>query len=108
MPRIDLRVLVVDNGDGSVDAIAASFRSTGIPYTRLDLNDPGRPAVTAAFLSDTVNGTPRAKYQGVVLPARPRSARTPAAEHGDGPSGPTASRRSTPTPGRTPDGLVGQ
>ncbi|MGW0190447.1 hypothetical protein ACWDV7_32560 [Streptomyces sp. NPDC003362] len=67
-PRIDLRVLVVDNGDGSVEAITAQLESTGIPYTTLDLNDPGRPAVTEAFLSDTVNGRPRARFQGVVLP----------------------------------------
>ncbi|WP_043500222.1 hypothetical protein [Streptomyces glaucescens] len=68
VPRIDLRVLVVDNGDSSVDAVTAELRSTGIPYTRLDLNDPDRPAVTAGFLGDTVDGTPRARYQGVVLP----------------------------------------
>ncbi|MFF9281985.1 hypothetical protein [Streptomyces griseosporeus] len=67
-PRIDLKVLVVDNGDSSVQAIAAQLRSTGIPYTTVNLNDPGRPVVDAAFLADTVNGTPRAKYQGVVLP----------------------------------------
>ncbi|MGY1582604.1 hypothetical protein [Streptomyces sp. MN13] len=67
-PRIDLKVLVVDNGDGSVEAVTAQLESTGIPYTTLDLNDPGRPAVTEAFLSDTVNGRPRAKFQGVVLP----------------------------------------
>ncbi|MFI9149195.1 hypothetical protein [Streptomyces sp. NPDC053367] len=67
-PRIDLRVLLVDNGDSAVRAIAAQLRSTGVPYTTLDLSDPGRPAVTDAFLSDTVNGTPRAKFQGVVLP----------------------------------------
>jgi hypothetical protein len=67
-PRIDLKVLVVDNGDSSVRAIAAQLKSTGIPYTTVNLNDPGRPAVTESFLSDTVNGRPRAKYQGVVLP----------------------------------------
>ncbi|WP_328428262.1 hypothetical protein [Streptomyces sp. NBC_00443] len=67
-PRIDLRVLVVDNGDAPVQAITAQLRSTGIPYTTVDLTDAGRPTVTAAFLSDTVGGTPRAKYQGVVLP----------------------------------------
>lgn len=67
-PRIDLRVLVVDNGDSPVRAITARLRSTGIPYTTVDLTDAGRPTITAAFLSDTVNGTPRAKYQGVVLP----------------------------------------
>jgi hypothetical protein len=67
-PRVDLRVLVVDNGDSSVGAITAQLRSTGVPYTTVDLDDPGRPAVTGAFLSDTVNGHPRARYQGVVLP----------------------------------------
>ncbi|MFF7165077.1 hypothetical protein ACFZBP_27540 [Streptomyces sp. NPDC008086] len=67
-PRIDLRVLVVDNGDSPVRAIIAQLKSTGIPYTTVDLNDANRPAITATFLSDTVNGTPRAKYQGVVLP----------------------------------------
>ncbi|MGW6733490.1 hypothetical protein [Streptomyces sp. NPDC055013] len=67
-PRIDLRVLVVDNGDAPVQAITAQLKSTGIPYTTVDLTDADRPTVTAAFLSDTVNGTPRAKYQGVVLP----------------------------------------
>ncbi|WP_257004508.1 hypothetical protein [Streptomyces sp. SA15] len=66
--RIDLKVLVVDNGDSPVQAITAQLESTGIPYTTVDLTDPDRPAITQAFLSDTVNGTPRAKYQGVVLP----------------------------------------
>ncbi|WP_228473037.1 hypothetical protein [Streptomyces cyaneochromogenes] len=68
VPRIDLKVLVVDNGDSPVQAITAQLRSTGIPYTTVDLNDASRPTITATFLSDTVNGTPRAKYQGVVLP----------------------------------------
>ncbi|MDT7847466.1 hypothetical protein [Streptomyces justiciae] len=67
-PRIDLKVLVVDNGDSPVQAITAQLRNTGIPYTTVDLNDADRPAITAAFLADTVNGTPRARYQGVVLP----------------------------------------
>ncbi|WP_052424491.1 hypothetical protein [Streptomyces fulvoviolaceus] len=67
-PRIDLKVLVVDNGDSPVDAITAQLESTGIPYTTIDLTDANRPTITDAFLSDTVNGTPRAKYQGVVLP----------------------------------------
>ncbi|MFI7497336.1 hypothetical protein ACIBVL_02270 [Streptomyces sp. NPDC049687] len=67
-PRIDLRVLVVDNGDSPVQAITAQLKSTGIPYTIVDLNSASRPTITAAFLADTVNGTPRAKFQGVVLP----------------------------------------
>ncbi|MEU0387626.1 hypothetical protein [Streptomyces chartreusis] len=67
-PRIDLKVLVVDNGDSPVRAVTAQLRSTGVPYTTVDLNDTGRPKITESFLSDTVNGSPRAKYQGVVLP----------------------------------------
>ncbi|MFD5478160.1 hypothetical protein [Streptomyces hawaiiensis] len=67
-PRIDLKVLVVDNGDSPVKAVTAELKSTGVPYTTIDLNDSGRPKITASFLSDTVNGRPRAKYQGVVLP----------------------------------------
>ncbi|MFI1488135.1 hypothetical protein [Streptomyces sp. NPDC020747] len=67
-PRIDLLVLVVDNGDSPVEAVTEELKTTGIPYTTVDLNDSDRPAITEAFLSDTVNGTPRARYQGVVLP----------------------------------------
>ncbi|WP_055618700.1 hypothetical protein [Streptomyces phaeochromogenes] len=70
-PRIDLKVLVVDNGDSPVEAITEELKTTGIPYTTVDLNDSGRPAITEAFLSEPADGsggTPRAKYQGVVLP----------------------------------------
>ncbi len=67
-PRIDLRVLVVDNGDSPVRAVTAQLRSTGVPYTTIDLNDAARPRITESFLSDTVDGRPRARYQGVVLP----------------------------------------
>ena len=67
-PRVDLRVLVVDNGDSPVEAIAAQLDSTGVPYTTVDLNSADRPVITADFLSDTVDGRPRARFQGVVLP----------------------------------------
>ncbi|MFE2169985.1 hypothetical protein ACFXB3_33765 [Streptomyces sp. NPDC059447] len=67
-PRIDLKVLVVDDGGSSVEAITAELRDTGVPYTRVQLGAPGRPVIDAAFLGDTVDGRPRAKYQGVVLP----------------------------------------
>nr|WSW46197.1 hypothetical protein OG296_25565 [Streptomyces sp. NBC_01001] len=67
-PRIDLKVLVVDDGGSSVEAITAELRDTGVPYTRVLLGGSGRPVINAAFLSDTVDGRPRAKYQGVVLP----------------------------------------
>ncbi|GHJ93615.1 hypothetical protein SNE510_31340 [Streptomyces sp. NE5-10] len=67
-PRIDLTVLVVDDGGSAIEAITAELKGSGVPYRTLDLNDPGRPVLTPAFLSDTVDGRPRAKYQGVVLP----------------------------------------
>ncbi|MGW8779056.1 hypothetical protein ACWGNM_13405 [Streptomyces sp. NPDC055796] len=67
-PRIDLKVLVVDDGGSSVDAITAELRDTGVPYTRVLLGSSGRPVINAGFLADTVDGRPRAKYQGVVLP----------------------------------------
>ncbi|MFV0136425.1 hypothetical protein ACLGIH_24995 [Streptomyces sp. HMX87] len=67
-PRIDLEVLVVDDGGSPVRAIADRLESTGVPYTTVDLADPDRPRITETFLSDTVSGRPRAKYQGVVLP----------------------------------------
>ncbi|MFB7373489.1 hypothetical protein ACFC0D_26990 [Streptomyces sp. NPDC056222] len=68
VPRIDLTVLVVDDGGSAVEAITSELRSTGVPYRRVDLADSGRPVINAGFLSDTVSGRPRAKYQGVVLP----------------------------------------
>ncbi|MEV6401108.1 hypothetical protein AB0M39_41110 [Streptomyces sp. NPDC051907] len=67
-PRIDLTVLVVDDGGGAVAAIVSELKDTGVPYRTVDLDDPNRPVVDAAFLSDTVGGRPRAKYQGVVVP----------------------------------------
>ncbi|MFC9284528.1 hypothetical protein [Streptomyces collinus] len=67
-PRIDLRVLVVDDGGSPVGAITAQLKSEGVPYTTVDLDDSGRPTISDTFLSDTVGGRPRAKFQGVVLP----------------------------------------
>ncbi|MFB7515944.1 hypothetical protein [Streptomyces sp. NPDC056144] len=67
-PRIDLAVLVVDDGGSAVGAITAELKGSGVPFRRIDLNDPNRPVLDTAFLSDTVDGRPRAKYQGVVLP----------------------------------------
>jgi hypothetical protein len=66
--RVDLKVLVVDDGGPATAAIIAELASQGTPYTVVNLQDPGRPTITAAFLSDTVDGTPRAKFEGVVMP----------------------------------------
>ncbi|MEU4211891.1 hypothetical protein AB0F13_18110 [Streptomyces sp. NPDC026206] len=67
-PRVDLRVLVVDDGGPAVEAIRTELDTAGTPYTRVGLGDAGRPRIDDAFLSDTVDGRARAKYQGVVLP----------------------------------------
>ncbi|MEU8890975.1 hypothetical protein [Streptomyces sp. NPDC048442] len=67
-PRIDLRVLVVDDGGEAVGAVTDELRGTGVPFTTVKLGAAGRPVIDAAFLSDTVDGRPRAKFQGVVLP----------------------------------------
>ncbi|MFE0647623.1 hypothetical protein ACFVZH_03400 [Streptomyces sp. NPDC059534] len=68
VPRVDLTVLVVDDGGSAVEAITAELAGSGVPYRRIDLDDPNRPVLDTAFLSDTLDGRPRAKYQGVVLP----------------------------------------
>ncbi|MDJ0383283.1 hypothetical protein [Streptomyces sp. G-G2] len=67
-PRIDLKVLVVDDGGSSVQAITAELTGSGVPFTRVDLGSSSRPVINAAYLADTVDGRPRAKFQGVVLP----------------------------------------
>ncbi|WP_372405925.1 hypothetical protein [Streptomyces luteireticuli] len=68
IPRVDLRVLVVDDGGPATEAIGAELTAAGTPYTTVRLADSGRQRIDAAFLSDTVDGRPRAKFQGVVLP----------------------------------------
>ncbi|MFF4173099.1 hypothetical protein [Streptomyces sp. NPDC001744] len=67
-PRVDLRVLVVTDGGPATDAIAAELDAAGTPYTTVDLNRADRPVIDDAYLSDTVDGGPRAKFQAVVLP----------------------------------------
>ncbi|MEU4492312.1 hypothetical protein AB0F96_02330 [Streptomyces sp. NPDC023998] len=67
-PRIDLKVLLVDDGGPATAAIAAELDGSGTPYTLLDLHQAGRAVIDAGFLADTVGGRPRAKYQAVVLP----------------------------------------
>ncbi|MCK2240527.1 MULTISPECIES: hypothetical protein [unclassified Crossiella] len=66
--RIDLNVLVVTDGGSSAEAIRSALVNEGVPNTVVRLADAQRPVLTAAFLSDTVNSTRRAKFQAVVLP----------------------------------------
>ncbi|MFC4332975.1 hypothetical protein ACFPC0_35485 [Streptomyces andamanensis] len=67
-PRVDLRTLIVSDGGPSTGAIAAELDAAGTPYTEIDLTRAGRPVIDAAFLADTVDGRPRARFQAVVLP----------------------------------------
>jgi hypothetical protein len=66
--RIDLRVLLVTNGDPNVEAIHSELATEGVPTTVVDLNNAARQTITPDFLSDTVATGPRAKYESVVLP----------------------------------------
>ncbi|WP_432834634.1 hypothetical protein [Dactylosporangium sp. CA-092794] len=66
--RIDLRVLVLDDGTTGVDTLRAQLDREGVPYDALTLGADTRPAITPAFLADTAGGVRRAKYQGVILP----------------------------------------
>lgn len=63
--RIDLRVLVVDDGGPSVAAIAQTLSTEMVPFTRISLANANRPVITPAFLFES---TQRAKFQAVVLP----------------------------------------
>lgn len=67
-PRIDLRVLVLDDGDPGTEAMRAQLRSTGTPHTTVELDAADRPTLDADFLSTTTDGRPHARYQGVVAP----------------------------------------
>ena len=66
--RIDLKVLVVTDGGATVSAIEKRLEREGVPHQTVRLNDADRPVIDADFLSGTVDGTPRAKFQAVVLP----------------------------------------
>lgn len=68
-PRVDLTVLVVTDGTPWVQAISQQLSSEGVPTTVVDLTSSTRPTITSAFLSDQLaDGTPHAKFQGVVVP----------------------------------------
>lgn len=66
--RIDLRVLVLDDGGTGVDMLRAQLDREGVPYDALQLGAAGRAQITPAFLADSVSGVRRAKFQGVIVP----------------------------------------
>ncbi|GAA2514051.1 hypothetical protein [Pilimelia columellifera] len=65
--QIDMKLLVITDGRSNVGAVTATLEQEGVPYTIVDTRDANRPKITEAFLSDTVGGRPRAKFQAVVL-----------------------------------------
>lgn len=65
--RLDLVVLVLDDGGPQVDAIISELELRGVPRTIVDLADPGRPVIDAAFLAGETDGVPHGHFQAVVL-----------------------------------------
>ena len=65
--RVDLRVLVFNDGTAGVDLVQAQLDREGVPYDAIALG-PNRTPITAAYLADSVGGVRRAKYQGIVMP----------------------------------------
>jgi hypothetical protein len=67
---VDLKVLVVTDGSGAVEAIRQQLANEGVPATVVNLHRPGRHRITTAFLSRTLpNGTKGGNFDGVVLPS---------------------------------------
>jgi hypothetical protein len=66
--RVDLTVLVVIDNGAAAQGIAEELDVEGVPHVTVDLRDSHRPTIDDAFLSDTVDTGPRAKFQAVVLP----------------------------------------
>jgi len=62
--RVDLRVLVVDDGGPSTTAMIGELGAEGVPATVVSLASPSRPTITSAFLG---SGS-EAFFEGVVLP----------------------------------------
>ena len=52
--RIDLKVLVLTDGSSPVEAIRTELDTEGVPYTSIDLTNPSRQQLTAAYLAGSV------------------------------------------------------
>lgn len=66
--RIDLKVLVLTDGSGPVEAIRSELGTEGVPYTAIDLTSSSRQQLTAAYLAGTAGGVPEAHFEAVVMP----------------------------------------
>ena len=62
-------MLVLTDGSAWVEGIRQQLDAEGVPSTVVNLADPARPVITPAFLSGQLaDGTPHAKFDGVVVP----------------------------------------
>ena len=66
--RVELRVLVLSAGDVGTDLLKSGLREVGVPFTEVDLARVDRPAITEAFLSESLGSVRRARFQAVVAP----------------------------------------
>jgi hypothetical protein len=62
--RLDLRVLVLDDGSAWVDALRSQLVVEGVPFGAVDLTSSSRPVIDSAFLSSGDHGM----YQAVIAP----------------------------------------
>ena len=67
--RIDMKVLVLGTSTTEPDLVSwqDALQREGVPYETI-ITSAGHAPITAATLSDTIaNGTPEAKYQGIIV-----------------------------------------
>jgi hypothetical protein len=68
--QVNLELLVISAADVGTAAIVAGLREAGVPFREIDLNDPTRPRIDDAFLSEAPGMfVRRAKFQAVVAPS---------------------------------------
>jgi hypothetical protein len=63
---VDLKVLVVTDGNLAVEAVRQELASEGMPVTVINLHSSSRPKITSSFLARTPRG---GNFDGVVLPS---------------------------------------
>ena len=66
--RMDLRVLVLDDGDSGVAAIKARLVEEGVPMTVVDLWAADRPTLTNTYLVGRDRDGAYGRFAGVVMP----------------------------------------
>lgn len=59
---------MVTDGSVPVESIRSELGAEGVPYTTVNLNDPNRPQLTAAYLAGTWSGVQEAHFEAVILP----------------------------------------